>query len=80
LAATTERGLEGMVCKRDDSRYLPGRRSPARVKTVIRHTGDVGVCGWLPGRGQLQDSPGALLLGAYDPPGCFITSDGSAQA
>lgn len=66
LAVATERGLEGVVCKRDDSHYLPGRRSPAWVKTVIPHTADVVVCGWLPGRGRLSGSLGALLLGAYD--------------
>ena len=66
LAVATERGLEGVVCKRDDSRYTPGRRSPAWIKTVIPHTADVVVCGWLPGQGRLQGSLGALLLGAYD--------------
>jgi bifunctional non-homologous end joining protein LigD len=58
--------MEGVVCKRDDSRYLPGRRSPTWIKTVIPHTADVVICGWLPGRGRLQGSLGALLLGAYD--------------
>ncbi|MET8147819.1 non-homologous end-joining DNA ligase [Actinoplanes sp. NPDC049668] len=66
LAVATDRGLEGVVCKRDDSRYTPGRRSQAWIKTVIPHTADVVVCGWLPGRGRLQGSLGALLLGAYD--------------
>jgi bifunctional non-homologous end joining protein LigD len=66
LAVATDRGLEGVVCKRDDSRYTPGRRSPAWIKTVIGHTADVVICGWLPGRGRLNGSLGALLLGAYD--------------
>jgi bifunctional non-homologous end joining protein LigD len=66
LAVATDRAMEGVVCKRDDSPYLPGRRSPAWIKTVIPHTADVVICGWLPGRGRLQGSLGALLLGAYD--------------
>jgi bifunctional non-homologous end joining protein LigD len=66
LAVATDRGLEGVVSKRDDSRYTPGRRSPAWIKTVIGHTADVVICGWLPGRGRLHGSLGALLLGAYD--------------
>jgi len=63
-----ERGLEGVVCKRLDSLYLPGR-SKAWRKTVIPHLADVIVCGWLPGRGRLRDTIGALLLGAYDAAG-----------
>ena len=66
MAVATDRALEGVVCKRDDSPYLPGRRSPTWVKTVIPHTADVVICGWLPGRGRLHGSLGALLLGAYD--------------
>jgi len=37
-AATRDRGLEGVVAKRRDSRYLPGRRSPDWVKVPHRHT------------------------------------------
>jgi bifunctional non-homologous end joining protein LigD len=66
LAAAAEQGLEGVVCKRVDSRYTPGLRSRAWIKTVIAHTTDVVLCGWLPGRGRLHGSLGALLLGAYD--------------
>jgi bifunctional non-homologous end joining protein LigD len=66
LTVATDQRIEGVVCKRDDSRYLPGRRSPAWIKTVIPHTADVVICGWLPGRGRLHGSLGALLLGAYD--------------
>ncbi|MGC0418821.1 non-homologous end-joining DNA ligase [Embleya sp. AB8] len=66
LAATREAGLEGLVCKRLDSVYTPGERSPNWVK--IRHalTLDVIVGGWLPGRGRLAGLPGALLVGVRD--------------
>ncbi|MEV4351678.1 non-homologous end-joining DNA ligase [Actinoplanes sp. NPDC049596] len=65
-AAASEHGLEGIVCKRLASPYTPGLRSKAWVKTVIPHLADVVVCGWLPGRGRLHDSIGALVVGAYD--------------
>ena len=68
-AAAAERGLEGVVAKRLDSRYEPGRRSKAWVKTVIPHLAEVVVCGWLPGQGRLAGSIGALLVAAYDPAG-----------
>ena len=66
MAVAADQAMEGVVCKRDDSPYLPGRRSPTWIKTVIAHTADVVICGWLPGRGRLHGSLGALLLGAYD--------------
>ncbi|WP_151773957.1 ATP-dependent DNA ligase [Streptomyces abyssomicinicus] len=69
LALTREHGLEGLVCKRLDSRYEPGVRSRAWIK--IRHmTGvDVVVGGWLPGRGRLTGLPGAVLMGQRDEEG-----------
>ncbi|SNY38455.1 bifunctional non-homologous end joining protein LigD [Paractinoplanes atraurantiacus] len=65
-AAAQEHGLEGVVCKRLASPYTPGLRAKTWIKTVIPHTADVVVCGWLPGRGRLRDSIGALIVGAYD--------------
>ncbi|BCJ47550.1 ATP-dependent DNA ligase [Actinoplanes ianthinogenes] len=65
-AAAQEHGLEGIVCKRLTSPYTPGQRARTWVKTVIPHEADVVVCGWVPGRGQLRDTIGALLVGAYD--------------
>lgn len=60
--ATRERGLEGVVAKRRDSRYLPGRRSPDWVKVPHRHTQDCLVGGWRPERAQ-RSRIGGLLLG-----------------
>lgn len=68
-AVAADRGFEGVVCKRLDSLYQPGHRSKEWRKTVIPHLVDVVVCGWLPGRGRLRDTIGALLLGAYDAAG-----------
>ena len=63
LAASLERGLEGVVAKRLDSPYEPGRRSSCwiKVKNVRREVVVVG--GWLPGEGRRRDRIGALLVG-----------------
>jgi bifunctional non-homologous end joining protein LigD len=63
LAATREQGLEGIVAKRIDSRYEPGRRSGAwqKIKHTLRQELVIG--GWLPGEGRRTDRIGALLMG-----------------
>ncbi|HEX6619636.1 MAG TPA: DNA ligase D [Solirubrobacteraceae bacterium] len=63
LAATEKQGLEGVIAKRLDSRYEPGRRTPAWMK--IKHTArqEVVVGGWVPGDGKRRDRIGALLVG-----------------
>jgi bifunctional non-homologous end joining protein LigD len=58
--------LEGVVSKRRRSRYEPGRRSPAWVKTPLLNTQEVLVGGWTPGQGRRAGTIGALLLGAFD--------------
>ncbi|MBF6465912.1 non-homologous end-joining DNA ligase [Nocardia beijingensis] len=61
-----EHGLEGIVAKRLDSAYYPGRRSPVWIKTPLRKTTEVVVAGWLPGTGRFSATFGSLALGAYD--------------
>jgi len=63
LEASLAGGLEGVVAKRLDGPYEPGRRSPCwlKVKNVRRE--DVVVGGWLPGEGRRRDRIGALLVG-----------------
>ncbi len=73
LAAVTAQGLEGVVAKRVDSRYEPGRRSPAWVKVKVRHHQELVVGGWLPGAGARAPTFGALLLGYHDPPADPLT-------
>ena len=68
LAAVEAQGLEGVVAKRRDSRYEPGRRSPAWVKVKVRRHQELVVGGWLPGTGARGATFGALLLGYHDPP------------
>jgi bifunctional non-homologous end joining protein LigD len=71
LEATARQGLEGLVAKRLDSRYEPGRRSRAwiKVKNVRRQEFVVG--GWAPGRGQRTAEIGSLLLGYHDDAGAL---------
>jgi bifunctional non-homologous end joining protein LigD len=63
LHASLESGLEGIVCKRLDSVYTPGRRSPAWVKVKHQRMQEVVIIGWEPGEGRRAGAVGALLLG-----------------
>lgn len=66
LQVAHEHGLEGVIAKRVDGQYYPGRRSPAWTKTPLRRSAEVIVCGWTPGEGRRRNMIGSLLLGAYD--------------
>ncbi|MCU1591932.1 MAG: polymerase LigD, ligase domain protein [Frankiales bacterium] len=69
LDATREQGLEGILAKRRDSRYVPGRRSDAWLKVKhIRRTSTV-IAGWKPGEGGRAGRIGSLLLGVQGPDG-----------
>jgi bifunctional non-homologous end joining protein LigD len=63
--AALELGLEGVMAKRADSRYQPGRRSPDWRKIKLTNTQDCVILGWTPGKGARSGTFGALLLGAY---------------
>jgi bifunctional non-homologous end joining protein LigD len=65
LEATRQRGMEGVVAKRRDGVYRPGRRSPGWTKVTHRHSRTCIVGGWRPERGS-ADRVGALLLGVPD--------------
>jgi bifunctional non-homologous end joining protein LigD len=69
LDATREQGLEGIVAKRLDSTYEPGRRSGAwiKVKNVLRQ--EVVIGGWAAGEGKRAGSFGALCAGIHDDEG-----------
>jgi bifunctional non-homologous end joining protein LigD len=59
-------GLEGIIAKKIDSIYEPGRRSHYWRKIKAMRTLDAVVLGWTPGSGSRSSSFGALLVGAYD--------------
>ncbi|MFL5864099.1 MAG: non-homologous end-joining DNA ligase [Solirubrobacteraceae bacterium] len=65
LEATEAQGLEGVVAKRLDSRYEPGRRTGAWVKIKHVRRQELVICGWLPGEGRRADRIGALLMGYW---------------
>jgi bifunctional non-homologous end joining protein LigD len=63
LRASQEQGLEGILAKRLDAPYLPGKRSPTwtKVKNILMQ--EVVIGGWTPGEGHRQGRFGSLLLG-----------------
>jgi bifunctional non-homologous end joining protein LigD len=66
LQAAKEQGLEGVMAKRVDSPYLPGKRSPAWRKVKARLRQEFVVGGWQPGEGNREGYLGSLLVGVYD--------------
>ncbi|HEX7464363.1 MAG TPA: non-homologous end-joining DNA ligase [Actinomycetota bacterium] len=63
--AAHDLGLEGVMAKRTDSRYQPGRRSADWRKVKLTNTQDCVILGWTPGQGGRTGTFGALLVGAY---------------
>ncbi|HET7325953.1 MAG TPA: non-homologous end-joining DNA ligase [Nocardioidaceae bacterium] len=66
MAVAAERGFEGVVAKRRESIYEPGRRSRSWVKVPLINTQEVVIGGWKEGEGRRAGTIGSLLLGAYD--------------
>jgi bifunctional non-homologous end joining protein LigD len=66
LAAAHERGLEGVIAKRLDSAYEPGKRTRAWLKVKVRRRQEMVVGGWVPGEGTRGGHIGALLVGYHD--------------
>jgi bifunctional non-homologous end joining protein LigD len=64
--ASRKAGLEGIMGKKLDSPYEPGRRSGAWVKIKNRMGQELVIAGWLEGEGKRRGYPGALLVGYYD--------------
>ncbi len=62
IAVVREQGLEGVVAKRRDSRYEPGRRSGAWVKLRVNRRQDFVLAGYVP-RGHNFDS---ILVGYFE--------------
>ena len=66
LDASRKAGLEGIMGKKLDSHYEPGRRSGAWVKVKNRNRQEFVIGGWLDGEGKRSGHPGALLVGYYE--------------
>ena len=69
LRASLDQGLEGVVAKRLDSPYLPGKRSRTWTKVKNFRTQEVVIGGWTPGEGHRRGWIGSLLLGIASPDG-----------
>ena len=60
---------EGVVAKKRDSTYQPGRRSSSWIKDKIWNTQEVVIGGWREGTGGRTSRIGALMLGIPDEDG-----------
>ena len=69
--ASIAKGFEGIIAKRLDSTYRPGKRSDAwrKVKNIRRQELVIG--GWTRGEGTRTGHLGALLVGYYDVDGAL---------
>ena len=65
LQLATERRLEGLVAKRLDSVYMPGRRSPDWLKIKLVNRQEFVIGGWVPEKSGDATRIGALLIGVY---------------
>ncbi|MDF2825721.1 MAG: ligase polymerase LigD, partial [Mycobacterium sp.] len=54
---------EGVVAKKRDSTYQPGRRSSAWIKDKLWNTQEIVIGGWRQGEGGRSSGIGALLMG-----------------
>jgi bifunctional non-homologous end joining protein LigD len=66
LEAAREQELEGVVAKRLDSHYQPGRRSTDWRKVKVRGRQEVVVAGYTKGQGRRSRGFGALVLGVHE--------------
>ncbi|OBJ63748.1 ATP-dependent DNA ligase, partial [Mycobacterium asiaticum] len=64
-----KQGWEGVVAKKRDSSYQPGRRSASWIKDKNWNTQEVVIGGWRVGEGGRSSGIGALLLGIPGPDG-----------
>jgi bifunctional non-homologous end joining protein LigD len=58
--------MEGIVAKKLDSPYEPGRRSPNWLKIKIVQSQEFVIGGWCPEKGDNHQRIGSLLLGYYE--------------
>jgi bifunctional non-homologous end joining protein LigD len=66
LAVAREQGLEGVVAKRADSRYQPGRRSSDWRKVKVRRGQELVVVGYTKGQGRRAGGLGALVVAVHE--------------
>jgi DNA ligase D-like protein (predicted ligase)/DNA ligase D-like protein (predicted polymerase)/DNA ligase D-like protein (predicted 3'-phosphoesterase) len=69
LEYSRKHGWEGVVAKRRDASYQPGRRSASWIKDKNWNTQEVVIGGWRVGEGGRSSGIGALLMGIPGPDG-----------
>jgi bifunctional non-homologous end joining protein LigD len=65
LEAAEQQGLEGIVAKRLDSRYMQGKRTRDWLKLKTHGEQEFVICGFTKGTGRRASSFGSLVLGYY---------------
>jgi bifunctional non-homologous end joining protein LigD len=63
------RGLEGVVAKKRDSLYEPGKRVRTWLKVKTSQTDEFVIVGYTEGTGRRTETLGSLILGSYDATG-----------
>ena len=71
IASSKKLGLEGVIAKRRESRYVGEKRSSSWIKIKHQRMQEVVIGGWKPGTGSRGGTIGSLLLG--------IPGDGGLQ-
>ncbi len=71
LAASADLGLEGVLAKRTDSVYQPGRRGHTWIKIKHVLAQEVVIVGWAPGENARARTIGALLMAVPGEGGVF---------
>jgi bifunctional non-homologous end joining protein LigD len=66
LAAARQQGLEGVIAKRLDSLYEPGRRVSGWRKVKVRQSQEVVVAGYTRGQGRRSGGFGALVVAVHE--------------
>jgi bifunctional non-homologous end joining protein LigD len=65
LRAASQQKLEGIIAKRLDSRYLPGKRTRDWLKIKTHGRQEFVIAGYTRGQGRRSGTLGSLVLGAY---------------
>lgn len=71
LEACRQNGLEGVMAKRVDAPYEPGKRSAHWRKVKVRRRQEFVVGGWTDGQGGRSGRLGSLIVGYHDPSGAL---------
>jgi bifunctional non-homologous end joining protein LigD len=72
VEASKKTGLEGVMAKRLESIYEPGKRSRAWLKVKNHRGQEFVIGGWSTGEGRRAGTIGALLVGYYDDNGKLV--------